>query len=449
MLKIFIIVLGGFWLASGTIGFNSAYGASDDVRLQAMQQELDSLRQQVADVSAQQDEDWLTERRAEEIKGLIHEVLTDADMRASFAEDGLNAGYDGGFYITDGEQFLLKFNSYVQFRYIGNFADDLPNSDVGGFQTRRLGTMFSGYIGQPRITYLLLVTYSRASGDSTVEMAKIGYKFDDTWSVQAGQFKAPFQREWMTSCRKMQAVERSYINFLFTSLYTQGVELTGKGDDTRLILAFTDGSFGWNTDFDADRTEYSFNVRGEWKVIGDWKQFGDTMGWSQDKTGLLIGTSFQYDKGDRNNATELPDVAKYSIDAGLEGTGWNVFAAFTGQHIEGNGAATLEDADQWGFLIQAGVFIIPDKLDIFARGEWAELDGVYFKQSSGTITATDEDDPHLITVGCNYYLNGNAVKLTLDVVHAPRGLPARDSGAGLRASSDDQTAIRAQATVSF
>lgn len=414
-----------------------------------MQLELDELRNQVREVSSQQESDWLTERRAEEVKGLILEVLADAETRATFAEDGLNAGYNGGFFITDGDQFQLKLNGYSQFRYLANSAGDKADDDDSGFQTRRLGTMASGYIGQPRLSYLLLVTYSRSTGSSTVEMAKVGYKFDDLWSIQAGQFKSPFHREWLTSCRKMQAVERSYINFLFTSLYTQGVEVTRKNDDTRLILAVTDGSFGWNTDFDADRTDYSVNARGEWKVMGDWSQFGDTHGWSQDETGLLLGSAIQYDQGERGGATAFPDVLKYTFDAGLEGSGWNLFTVFTRQHVENNGSGSLADADQWGFLVQGGLFIIPDKFDVFVRAEWADLDGVYFKQSAGTTTATTVDDPELLTAGFNYYLRGNAVKFTVDVVHAPKGLPARDSGAGLRASENDQTAVRAQATVSF
>ena len=40
---------------------------------------------------------WLTEQRADEIRGLVQDVLADADTRASLLQSGTSAGYDDGF----------------------------------------------------------------------------------------------------------------------------------------------------------------------------------------------------------------------------------------------------------------------------------------------------------------------------------------------------------------
>lgn len=419
-----------------------------DPRLEAMQQELSELQAEVRQVHARQSSPWMDERRAEEIKGLIQEVLSDAETRASLLSDELTAYYDGGFIIRD-EEFLLKIGGYIQFRYINNTATQDDDNEEGGFQTRRLALMFSGHIGSPRVSYFLMPTINRTNGKARFENAFVKFKIDDAWNVTAGQFKAPFGREWLVSARFQPMVERSYINALFTSLYVQGVKATRQGEDTRLYLALHNGTWGWNTDFDADNTDYALGARGEWKVCGDWSQFKDQVGWSGDDLGLMLGSALQYDSGETGGVTNTPDILKYTADINLESEGWNIFAAFTGRHIESNGSASIIEADQWGAVLQGGIFVVPDKMDIYARYEWFDVDGVAFKQSTVTTTATDNDVAQLLTVGSNYFLRGHATKFSVDVVYAFDGLPQSDTGAGLRASDGSSTTLRGQFMMSF
>ena len=42
-----------------------------------MQRELAALKARIAELEASQNDTWLSERRAEEVKQLIHEVLSD------------------------------------------------------------------------------------------------------------------------------------------------------------------------------------------------------------------------------------------------------------------------------------------------------------------------------------------------------------------------------------
>lgn len=419
-----------------------------DPRLESMKHELDELQRQVRSVRERQEHGWLDDRRAEEVKTLIREVLSDADTRASLLSQELTCYYDNGFILRDNDTFLLKICSYMQFRYISNTAPQADDDEEGGFQMRRLALMFSGYIGSPRVSYMLMPTFSRSTGEARFEYAFVGYKIDDTWDLLAGQIKAPFQREWLTSARLQPMVERSYVDALFTSLYVQGIQATRHTDDTRLLLAVHNGTWGWNTEFTDDRTDYALGVRGEWKVFGDWKQFQDTVGWAGNH-GLLLGSAVEFDRGETGGGTQAPDILKYTGDVSLEGDGWNLFAAFTARHIESNGSPGILDAEQWGAVLQGGIFIIPDKVDLYARYEWVDVDGVAFKQSTGVTTATTNDVAQLITLGTNYYLRGHETKLSFDIVHAFDGLPVTDTGSGLRASDGPSTTVRSQVMVSF
>jgi hypothetical protein len=214
------------------------------------------------------------------------------------------------------------------------------------------------------------------------------------------------------------------------------------------LLTIHDGTWSWNTDYDADRTDYALGARGEWKVFGNWKQFNDTLGWSGDH-GMLIGAAYEFDRGETGGGTETADLHKFSADIGLEGDGWNLFASCSTRRIDSNGSPGILEADQWGALIQGGFFIVPDKVDVYARYEWVDVDGVAFKPSTGATTATGNDVAQLVTVGTNYFLNGHNTKLTFDFVHAFDGLPVSDTCTAQRTSGGPSTSVRGQVQIAF
>ena len=83
-------------------------------------------------------DNWMTEQRTEEIRGIVQDVLADADTRASLLQAGMTAGYDNGFIIgsPDGN-FLLKINGDLQFRWIYNNSEggltSLYNDDADDY----------------------------------------------------------------------------------------------------------------------------------------------------------------------------------------------------------------------------------------------------------------------------------------------------------------------------
>lgn len=427
--------------------------AALEQRLAAQQAELDQLR-------TGDDQNWLNERRAEEVKGLIREVLADADTRASLLQDGLTAGYDKGFFVASADgNYKLQVGVEAQVRYIYNTADqDTGDEDEGGFQLRRSRVDFRGNAVSPNLLYRLRIAGDRATGDADLELATIGYKFGD-WLIQAGQFKPSFLREENVSGFRQLAAERSYLADYFTIDYTQGVELSYAVDRFRAAASIHDGSYGTGTEFNADRTDTAVNGRVEFLAAGDdFKQFDDFTSFNGDDFALLLGAGADYEVGEGGGAA-TPDLFKYTADISAEFGGANLFAAVYGQSFSGDTddpslPTALDDANQLGFVVQGGVFVVPDKFEAFARYEFIDFDGAYYRNSGGSTAGgtgdLGDDELSIITIGGNYYLQKHAAKLTVDLLYALDPVPVSNSGGGLVASPDeDQIAIRGQFQFSF
>ena len=232
-------------------------------------------------------DNWLTDQRAEEIRGLVYDVLADADTRSSLLQGGMTSGYDDGFMIgsPDGN-FSLKLNGHLQVRYVVNNQDDgstlMPNTDDTdrrGFEVTRARLIFSGNVGGPEWTYYINGGFDRDTGSFVLEDATISKDMGDGWSASFGQFKMPVNREWLVDSMDQLAVERSVASYLFSGGRTQGAQLRHTGDSFRFSFsgndgmgaAFGGGPNGWNT-YD---TEYAFAGRAEFLLSGNWDQFND------------------------------------------------------------------------------------------------------------------------------------------------------------------------------
>ena len=118
-----------------------------------MAQRLAAAEAKIAAMEAAQNQNWLTEQRADEIKGLV-----DADTRASLLQSGATSGYDNGFILssTDGN-WLLRLNFLMQQRFIWNhidnddigFIDESEDADRYGFENTRSTLRLSGHVVNP------------------------------------------------------------------------------------------------------------------------------------------------------------------------------------------------------------------------------------------------------------------------------------------------------------
>jgi uncharacterized coiled-coil protein SlyX len=473
----------------------TAADADLEARIRQLENLVSNQGTEIQQLRSTSGESWMTQRRAEEVRALIGDVLKDADTRASLASHGMTAGHNGGFFISSEDgNFLLNVGGMVQARYIYNdandpdrAADEYEDERVSGFQLRRARVRFDGHVVDPRLTYAIQFSnmFGQDNNDDNLhgpgsddegnsylflEEASFGYEFADGLQVVGGQLKGPFLREEGVNASHQLAVERSWTADYFTIDYTQGVGINWTGDlmntPARASMMIHDGSYSAGQDYAGENYEFAVAGRAELLLSGSWDQFDDFTSSSSGDFGLMVGAAVDWETptvgDDSHNDDEQYDILKWTADVSIEApemSGLNIFVAAIGQHI--TDAAGDSDSDtpahQIGFLGQAGVYLVPDQLELFARYEMIDLDGVYYytQQEDGnekflSSIGDGDDDLSILTLGVNYYFSDHAAKLTLDSVWSLNDLPISDTGAGLTENDDnDQWALRAQFQLMF
>lgn len=442
-------------------GVSQGAGADD------MASRLAAAEAKIAAMEAANNQNWLTEQRAEEIKGLVQDVLADADTRASLLQAGATAGYDNGFIISSADgNWLLRFNFLMQQRFIFNSADNGPvpgtqDETRYGFENTRSKLMLSGHIVNSSWFYRWDNNFGSPSPTPGGELrnstgnAYLGHDYGNGWKIMMGSMKAPLLREELVEAQYQLATERSVFNYLFTGGYVDGLQVNYEGDQFRLAAMFSDGArtgqTAWNPA--AGDTEYAFTGRGEFLASGTWDQFNDFTSATDGENGILIGAAAHWQSGEFGTVPTELEVLILTGDVSVEMGAFNFFAAIAWSDLEFNNVPG--DLNPWGFLLQGG-FHINESWEIFARYEFADADAP---------TGVIQPDLSIATVGVNKYFAGHNAKWTTDfgysfeplnVGAAIPGVPAVGPGVGTitgfrtdAAGEDGQWVIRTQLQLLF
>lgn len=355
----------------------------------------------------------------------------------------------------------VRVNAEMQFRYIMSHQDTAPtpllDQTEGGFQVRRARVAFTGSVLSPQLTYRIRPSYDRANGNVQLDDAWVMWAFPGGWSIQAGQFKPQFLREEFVSSFSQLAVERSYAVDYFTIDYSQGVELSHTAPRRKLSVSLHDGSYANNSDFSADRTDIAVAARLELVPFGDVRQLQDFSGWRTGGRGLLIGAAVDWERGETDSAQAMPRLLKYTVDASLELSGASLAAAFYAQQFAVDSLIALPTniraAKQTGFMVQAGAFLSAN-VELFARGEQTNFDGVYYRPSGEVVQGGTRNLGFSrmtgYTIGANWYIRQQNMKLSADVQVIPDPVPVANTGGGLvRSDGERQIVLRTQAQLRF
>ncbi|MDX1565051.1 MAG: porin [Phycisphaeraceae bacterium] len=420
-----LLALGGS-LVMGIAGVASADTAPSDTQMNA---ELETLKARIAELEGQQNQTWMTERRAEEVKTLIREVLSDAETRASLLQEGVTAGHNGEHFFLGGGDFLMEVSGQAQVRYTYNFEDGVgttgaasanADEDVAGFDIRRAKLQFAGHAHGVGYTFRIASesTEPDADTDLHLEVASLSYEVADGWTLSGGRMKAPFLREELTHSGHQLAVERSLVNEQFTAGYVEGISLAWDAhENAKLAMALTDGARsgeqGTDTSFDDDNSDFAFTSRLDIRLAGDWSQKDDFTAWSGEETAAFLGAAVHYQKfetGDSDTgATRTDDdFVAYTVDASVEHNNFGFYAAGIGLHTDDT------SLDSYGAVFQAN-YLIDDKVEPFIRYEWID-------------PANNGPEANLLTFGGNYYIDGHNAKFTLDMIWALNELSAATAG---------------------
>jgi hypothetical protein len=379
---------------------------------------------------------------ADEVRALVSEIMADADTRSSLLAPGDNAGYDNSrntfFLASDDGSWRLNIGGYVQFRYYLNWRDDNGGEEdfESGFQTRRTKIIFDGNVAT-NVFYKIQGNFNRDSGAFVLEDAYGGYRWDNGLYMKFGQFKLPFMREELVSSAMQLTADRSLTNEIFNQDRSQGIELGYEQEDWRAMVAFSDGFRSRNSDVGANsafsaldgftngggESDWAITGRFEYKFAGAWNAFKDFTSFPGSDFAALLGVAGHVEQSDQNLTAVIggndvqgeTTLAGWTADLSLEGDGWNFFVAANGHHLNNNlaitatGASADSSADDYGIVVQGGVFIPNTDWEIFGRYD------VSFADADRTTTPAQDDDFSTVTIGTNWYWSGHAAKFTFDV----------------------------------
>ncbi len=400
-----------------------------DARIASLEQQVTELKQDTAS-------NWLTETRAEEIRAITQDVLEDSNTRSSLL-DGGGAGYkDGkGFYLANGDgSFSMYIYMRQQFMAVYNDKDSVDQNEFG-FESHRTKLKLSGNAWSPDLKYVVQGNFSSSSGAFALEDVYATWALGNGWSFTWGQMKAPFLREYLVSSGSQLFVERSYVRARMGAGRTQALVL-GYGDDAfNFNVAVGEGIKNNNTAWNAAATEYAITARAEAILAGNKKQFNDYTSWDDDDFGFLLGGAVHLEDGEYGTGAEETALLGWTVDASLEFGGANLAAYIVGLHGDPNSNA-IPSWDMYGFVLQGGVFLVPNKFEIAARYEWLDY---------------DVNEVSFVTLGTNYYFgHKHGWKWVNDLVFALDTVPYDSSSIGLLADAgtdDGQMVFRSMMQV--
>jgi hypothetical protein len=471
-------------LLAGAATLTLAGGSFADTDLEAQNQELRAriadLESRLGAVEAQNSDNWLTEQRAEEIKGLVQDVLADAETRSSLLSQGMTAGYDDGAVISSADgNWMLRTNIFLQTRFMLTNANKtsaafgiIDQNTVWGFEVTRAKFVMSGNVVSPDWFYKVsvdigtnLTTLAMADGSGNTDArgglqhGYIGYDYGNGWRVMLGSMKAPFMREELVDPWNQLGVERSLYNYVFTGGYTAGINIDWTGDQFRGMFMYHNGvqnviyvngatpvAGGPGPALVAD-TDVAFSARGEWLAMGTWDQFQDMTSPQGEEQGMLVGVGFNLQTpqvpGSGNDSLLMAITADFSWEMG----GANLFVSTNwgkGDNTGVSGTAADADVTAWGVMVQGGYYFTED-WEGFARWEYADID-----QFDGA--GADYGDVNILTVGLNKYFAGNNAKWMTDVGFAFDSVPVSSPITGWRADVNggkSQFVMRTQLSILF
>lgn len=327
------------------------------------------------------------------------------------------------------------------------------------------------------------------------------FNLDDNWSLRMGQYRSPYSRGFLVQEQYQMSAARSVVDFHYALGYTQGIEMTYRNDEFRTTLGmdngavdnlmgdsddfaggnlfkiYPTGTFGpMNNPWWTQNATYSVTGRAEWKPAGSWDQFKSYTSPSGETFGLLVGLGGHWQQSDpfqtNSNApgTGVSDTQWVAITADAQANfgGASLYSAFFWNYVDAPSAmepvfgaaspATVFNLGSINFLafeLMGGIYVAP-KWEVFGRYEFAWMTGQNeaFIQSAGAggnPSLGDLQAMNLLTVGVNYYIDGQDIKWTTDLGWAITAMHPwfADMQAGYRPSRSDEIVFRTQMQLMF
>lgn len=296
----------------------------------------------------------------------------------------------GGITISHGVN-SLTIGARAQFRWT---LDDREafNADTGGlgldrddgpfsqFDVPRLRMTFGGAAFRPWLRYSFQFDFSRTGGeggsrikDAIIEFRPVGHNY----RIAAGQFKAPFGLQQITSSGRLQFVDRAITDAKFNPGRDMGVMVSGTGAARK---------FGYDVGlFNGSGESVRQNTKAHLWVARAYVQplapyiLAESAVDGGDKPSLHVGVGARGGKQIRGR------TATGIVEDADDQSAYNVEFAFKSRHVfataeyflmrdEQHAPLAGRDIDSRGFHAQAGYLLMQRKVDIGALYGWVDPD---------------------------------------------------------------------------
>jgi hypothetical protein len=396
----------------------------------------------------------LADSSSREVQSAVDAYLATAKADASLVGGAGQAGYDGGFWIRGGS-FLLKINLTIQGRWEGFDWDDTaaepgPGGDLSGFSVPRATLKLSGdatcdvhYYAELEMGHSGTLFDNNANRDDSIigdlyerfifgpnEQPTVSYGvLREGWieyesspylAVRAGLVKTPTTRQLMTPPEMQQFVDISMASAFI------GQTMPGYSDRNRDYGALVHGAFGcdgeWqymigitNGDGPVHRNVldgttsdcFAYSARVNWDIKGHLGYEEGALRSHECEWAASIGAWAHYytDHAQENPYFKWADRLTWGVDAAFAWGGFSFTAAYNAMSWDDPNSANNLNGFSW--LAQAGYLFPGTAWEIAARYSYYELT---FEDQGDFMHGGSE-----IAVGVNYYIDGHADKLSLDV----------------------------------
>ncbi|MFO0931267.1 MAG: porin [Planctomycetota bacterium] len=423
----------------------------------------------------------LGDSSSREVQSAVDAYLASSKADASLVGGAGQAGYDGGFWIRGGS-FLMKINLTLQTRWEGFDWDDSavepsPGGDLSGFSLPRATLKFSGdatcdvhYYAELEFGHsghyltnrqnagfagnlglLNQQTFEFGTPDyGTLREGWIEYETSPYFIFRMGLVKTPTTRQLMTPPEMQQFVDVSMASAVI------GTTMPGYSDRNRDYGALIHGAFGCDGEFqymlgitngdgpvhrnvlDGETEDcFAYSARVNWDIKGHLGyEEGALRGHDCDWAAAIGAWAHYYTDARQHNAfSKFADRLTWGADAAFGWGGFSFTAAYSAWDWQND--ASNFDSDGFSYLIQAGYLFPGTAWEIAARYS-------AYEANIGSNTFSEATE---IGVAVNYYIDGHADKVTLDVamISSDSVNLFADTYAGYNATSDsDAVMIRLQ-----
>ena len=322
----------------------------------------------------------------------------------------IKTGYKNGFYIKTGDgKFSMKLKNCLQFSAFYNIYYNNVKPSQRSFQIKRARLYLSGNAFYSWLNYKIQLQLEKSQ--IAVRDLFIDFTFLKEIQPKIGQFKVPFDREYLTSPAYLQLIDRSLTNEEFRAGRDIGFSLNGNiSDRIEYSIVIFNGS-GKNS----ENLDNSFLYAGRLMLTPNGKfSYSQSSLEFPERRILAFGIGIIYfPRFDplRENLDDRKHLASMVMEA--SGGKSNVFQITTDIAIKYKGFSfegdfhfrninpeniNIESVQALGFRIQAGYLI-------FKKFEFA------FRYSFlNPSTQKNKDLKHELTAGINYFILKHLLK---------------------------------------